>query len=190
MLMTLSLTIFSSSCHLLSRLPFPLAPTFHTHTTSSCICYFLFHLFFFLTLYLCAHADVLLQKRRTNNKPRDTSTPAGASAADAVRNMVKKNPKYSKRINYDALAGLLSTAPGASDKDDLLRFDDKDEDGMDIVDEDAAAPPLKVPRATTEDVGKEPFSLGEDGEDEDEDVHGKDDFGGDGGWEDAFEQEA
>jgi hypothetical protein len=102
--------------------------------------------------------------------------------------MVKKNPKYSKRINYDALAGLLAGPLGVDvDKD-------KDADAeMAIVDEDARdyTPPgarVAAPRAATEDVGKEPFELPE--EDEDEADDGKDDFGADGGWEDAFEQEA
>jgi transcription factor IIIB subunit 2 len=127
--------------------------------------------------------------------------------------MVKKNPKYSKRINYDALAGLLTTPLGQSptpsdrrgrsrdvgekDMDGLLRFDDKDEDGMDVVEEDARdsgahAPTLKK-RATTEAKEDLNQDLGlEDGDEEEEEYmdEGKDEFPTDGGWEDAFEQEA
>ncbi|KLO10354.1 hypothetical protein SCHPADRAFT_916374 [Schizopora paradoxa] len=47
------------------------------------------------------------KKRKTNNKPRDASTPSGSTAGESVRNLLKKNPKYSKRINYDALADLF-----------------------------------------------------------------------------------
>jgi transcription factor IIIB 90 kDa subunit len=121
--------------------------------------------------------------------------------------MVKKNPKYSKRINYDALAGLLSTplgqspAPddGGKDDDGLIRFDDKDDDDMNIVEEDARNYGVtnlsaKKQRARTEEVGKENVELGDDDaegeEDEEEMDEGKDDYGGDGGWEEAFEQEA
>lgn len=51
---------------------------------------------------------LIFQRRKTNNKPRDASTPHGSTAAESVRNLIKKNPKYSKRINYDALKDLFT----------------------------------------------------------------------------------
>ncbi|KAG2002253.1 transcription initiation factor IIB, variant 3 [Coprinopsis cinerea AmutBmut pab1-1] len=54
------------------------------------------------------------KRRKTNNKPRDASTPAGGTAAESVRNLIKKNPKYSKRINYDALKDLFVDGGPAS----------------------------------------------------------------------------
>jgi transcription factor IIIB subunit 2 len=119
--------------------------------------------------------------------------------------MVRKNPKYSKRINYDALAGLLSTplpgqspAPddnyGEKHDDGLLRFDDKDgEDEEGIVEEDArydAAATVRPPRARTEEVGKEMVALAPDEEEEEDVDEGKDDYDANAQWEDAFEQEA
>ncbi|KIK70261.1 hypothetical protein GYMLUDRAFT_34756 [Collybiopsis luxurians FD-317 M1] len=47
------------------------------------------------------------RKTGNNNKPRDTTTPHGATPAESVRNLIKKNPRYSKRINYDALKDLF-----------------------------------------------------------------------------------
>ncbi|KAI8985592.1 hypothetical protein BD414DRAFT_488591 [Trametes punicea] len=85
------------------------------------------------------------KRRKTNNKPRDASTPHGNTAAESVRNLIKKNPKYSKRINYNALKDLF-TDDGSSfqmpaeeeSKEDegLYTLDDKDEgEGMIIVEE-------------------------------------------------------
>lgn len=52
------------------------------------------------------------------NKPRDATTPHGATAAESVRNLIKKNPRYSKRINYDALRDLFDGAGPSSAVDD------------------------------------------------------------------------
>jgi transcription factor IIIB subunit 2 len=46
-------------------------------------------------------------QRKKKDKPRDASTPHGSTAAESVRNLLKKNPRYSKRINYDALKDLF-----------------------------------------------------------------------------------
>lgn len=51
---------------------------------------------------------VFCSQRRKTNKNRDGSLPHGATAAESVRNLIKKNPKYSKRINYDALKDLFT----------------------------------------------------------------------------------
>lgn len=66
------------------------------------------------------HAALLiLQKRKTTNKPRDATTPHGATAAESVRNLIKKNPRYSKRINYDALRDLFDGG-GPSNVDEKI----------------------------------------------------------------------
>ena len=89
------------------------------------------------------------QRRKTNNKPRDASTAHGSTAAESVRNLIKKNPKYSKRINYNALKELFTDEgpsfqlPGADDdKDDdfVMGKDDPDDDDFsDDGDDDAPA---------------------------------------------------
>ncbi|KAG6901197.1 hypothetical protein C0995_015480 [Termitomyces sp. Mi166 len=147
------------------------------------------------------------KRRKTNNKPRDATTPHGNTAAESVRNLLKKNPKYSKRINYDALKDLFVEGGGPpsiaakmglgeeKDEADLYTFgDDKDEDGigMVIIEEElgsvavtpaSSVPPRKIPGA-------------ESGENVDADVdadadadEGSDYGGAEGGWEDAYEQE-
>jgi hypothetical protein len=71
-----------------------------------------------------------------------------------VRNLIKKNPRYSKRINYDALKDLFvdgtmgGVSLGVDDKDDdglyTIGVDDKGEDeegeaGMEVVVEEAGS---------------------------------------------------
>ncbi|KAI0073095.1 BRF1-domain-containing protein [Panus rudis PR-1116 ss-1] len=85
------------------------------------------------------------KRRKTgqNNKPRDASTPHGSTAAESVQNFLKKNPKYSKRINYDALKDLFtdtgSPAPGLHKMSKTPtpgpRLRDEDEDEEDKEDE-------------------------------------------------------
>lgn len=45
-------------------------------------------------------------------RPRDTSTAAGDTTAESVQNLRKKNSKYGKRINYDALKDLFVEGGG------------------------------------------------------------------------------
>ncbi|THG93998.1 hypothetical protein EW026_g7381 [Hermanssonia centrifuga] len=80
------------------------------------------------------------KKRKTgSNKPRDASTPHGATAAESVRNLIKKNPRYSKRINYDALKDLFDG--GAANLDEKMDRDeglwtmdpDKEDESMQMV---------------------------------------------------------
>ncbi|OJT12006.1 Transcription factor IIIB 60 kDa subunit [Trametes pubescens] len=149
------------------------------------------------------------KRRKTNNKPRDASTPHGSTAAESVRNLIKKNPKYSKRINYNALKDLFTDAggsfqmPAGDDEDEdgkdegLYTLDDKDEgEGMLIVEEGGGgvgqALPAKERSASI--VPGAPVSVGaqnlleaadEDAEGE-EDVEEKDDAYGE--W-DGYEQE-
>ncbi|KAI5120990.1 hypothetical protein M0805_000451 [Coniferiporia weirii] len=95
------------------------------------------------------------KRRKTNNKPRDASTPSGSTAAESVRNLIKKSAKYSRRINYDALKSLFdSDASGAladstnmlapsevdldAKEDDMYTIDDKsDGEGMSVVVEES-----------------------------------------------------
>ncbi|KAF5381625.1 hypothetical protein D9615_005514 [Tricholomella constricta] len=148
------------------------------------------------------------KRRKTNNKPRDASTPHGNTAAESVRNMLKKNPKYSKRINYDALKDLFVEGGGppslaanmglSDDKDDAELYtisDDKDDDGtmgMVIIEEEPGS--VAVTAAHAQSSRKGPPIPGEDatGEDGDADADADEgsDYGGpEGGWEDLYEQE-
>ncbi|CAK5263593.1 unnamed protein product [Mycena citricolor] len=115
------------------------------------------------------------RRKTTSNVPRDTSNPTADSAADSAEQLVKKNSRYSKRINYDALRNLLVEGPTYDEKDDsqLYTFDDKDDDeGMQnlvvIEGEAEPAPPLirRTPKSTAaappEDDEDEESDKGED----------------------------
>jgi transcription factor IIIB subunit 2 len=112
--------------------------------------------------------------------------PSGNTAAESVRNLIKKNPKYSKRINYDALKDLFvdgPQAPSLDDKDNLYTIDDKgDGEGMIVLEEDGGGigSQRQAPRLHREEQGEG----GEDDESEKGDDHVTD-----VGWEDAYEQE-
>jgi transcription factor IIIB 90 kDa subunit len=158
------------------------------------------------------------QRRKTNTQPRDASTATGDTAAESVRNLLKKNPKYSKRINYDALkdlfvqsGGLPSMAAnmttGDDDKDDADLYtmdDDKDDDGEEgvltmptVIVEDEPGTVILTPvkeSATAKFRSKKGvLAFGEadmDDEGSDDDKDDDDDDDGRGtGWEDAYEQE-
>lgn len=49
------------------------------------------------------------KRKKSSNKPLDSSTPSGSTAAESVKKMMKQSSKYSKRINYDVLKGLLDS---------------------------------------------------------------------------------
>ncbi|KDR71547.1 hypothetical protein GALMADRAFT_102540 [Galerina marginata CBS 339.88] len=146
------------------------------------------------------------KRRKTNNKPRDSSSAAGETTAESVRGLLKKNPKYSKRINYDALKDLFvesgglpsiaaSMTTGDDDKDDADLYtldDDKtDADGTlmptVIVEEEPGTVAFKPAAEPTKPRKKGVLSL----EDVDMDEEGSDDEKDDDveGWEDAYEQE-
>jgi hypothetical protein len=120
---------------------------------------------------------------------------------------VKKNPKYSKRINYDALAELLVSPAdrayaekvGAGNldgkEDDIYTLDpdlDAEKDGeMEVVDEDAGglggvASPTGPPVTASREEGV--FSRGGKEDEELEIESGKEDEEIE--WGEAFEQEA
>ncbi|KAJ7334697.1 BRF1-domain-containing protein [Mycena albidolilacea] len=145
------------------------------------------------------------KKRRKNNEssaPRDTSNPAGNTAAESVKNLLNKSHKYSKRINYDALRHLLVEGPSLDEKDDdqLYTLDDKsDGEGMSmLVIEEApgtvvSAPPPKPKPKKALNIAARVATAGNgnvdvDG-DEDMDPEEGSDKGEDVGWEDAYEQE-
>ncbi|KXN83170.1 Transcription factor IIIB 60 kDa subunit [Leucoagaricus sp. SymC.cos] len=96
------------------------------------------------------------RKKRRTNKPRDTTTPSGSTAAESVRNLIKKNPKYSKRINYDALKDLFvdNTTPPSFSQSLKAISDDKDEDdlytmGADDKSDDEGTPLVIIQEAGT-----------------------------------------
>jgi len=127
------------------------------------------------------------QRRKSTTKPRDETTPSGSTAAESVRNLIKKNPKYSKRINYDALKDLFvdggDTVPNLDDKEDLYSINDKtDGDGMTVIEEserDFGTQKQQLRRGSPET----------DADHLDEEASEKEDEIGDLGWEDAYEQE-
>ncbi|KAJ3714634.1 BRF1-domain-containing protein [Lentinula guzmanii] len=137
------------------------------------------------------------RKTTQSNKPRDTSTPHGATPAESVRSLIQKNPKYSKRINYDALKDLFvggeppngrsvdfdpaGVGDASMNLDDANLYtmddkDDKDDTELIVIEEDG------IVGAT--------LGHSRDGHDGDADGDGDGDDGEVGGWEDAYEQEA
>ncbi|KAJ7641382.1 BRF1-domain-containing protein [Roridomyces roridus] len=137
------------------------------------------------------------KRRKTGEapQPRDTANPAGSSAAESVKNLITKNNRYSKRINYDALAHLLVEGPSLDDKDDgqMYTIDDKsDGEGMGLlVVEEAgavgAAPPPPKPR-TKKATGLEARIPGAEAYGDD-DIEEGSDKGEDMGWDEGYEQE-
>ncbi|KAK0205101.1 BRF1-domain-containing protein [Desarmillaria ectypa] len=120
-------------------------------------------------------------KKRRKTKPRDSTTAHGATTAESVKNMMKKNPKYSKRINYDALKDLFvngGVVPTLDEKDEasLYTMDDKsDGEGggaLLVIEEDSAPPPPPLPE-----------------DDKDDDKEDEDAAADDISWDDAYEQE-
>ncbi|KIM36403.1 hypothetical protein M413DRAFT_449126 [Hebeloma cylindrosporum] len=145
------------------------------------------------------------KRRKTNNKPRDASTAAGDTAAESVRNLIKKNPKYSKRINYDALkdlfvesGGLPSIAAGMTtgddEKDEAELYTMDDEDGGDvgrrvIVEEETGSVSLKPASEGGKSQRKKGMLALQDMSVDVEEEGSDDDKDDDVGWEDAYEQE-
>ena len=140
----------------------------------------------------CFHCIGLLtpykfpQRRKTSTKPRDTSTPHGTTAAESVRNLLKKNPKYSKKINYAVLDQFFrpekSSTPGDEGEEDeegggeevgLHQIDEIERDdgeGEEVVEEGGE---YQTPLRAHPD-----YEVDEDDKPEEY-----------GGWEDVFEQE-
>jgi transcription factor IIIB subunit 2 len=135
----------------------------------------------------------VLQRRKTSNKPRDASTPSGSTAAESVRNLIKKNPKYSKRINYDALKDLFVEADDEKDNDlyTMDSRDDMDANGMEIVEEEGGAVGTAAGKAKAKITDGEATDGNMDDEDADGEEEGseKGDEVIDTGWDDVYEQE-
>ena len=126
-----------------------------------------------------------------------------------MRNLIKKNARYSKRINYDALKDLftddgpvkLPMTPGPDDKDDnpLYTMDDRsDGESMLVVEETGGGgvgmAPARVRSRSTSNTPRQPVDVPIAEPDEDEDAPGEDDIeeenekGDYNDW-DAYEQE-
>ncbi|KAJ3566555.1 hypothetical protein NP233_g6925 [Leucocoprinus birnbaumii] len=135
------------------------------------------------------------RKKRRSNKPRDTTTPSGSTAAESVRNLIKKNPKYSKRINYDALKDLFvdnATPPSFSESLKAIN-DDKDENdlytmGMDDDKSDGEGAPLVIIQEDSGGINSSRSNTTQQKQDEKYDDEKYDD---EGDWEgeDMYEQE-
>lgn len=104
-----------------------------------------------------------------------------------MRNLIKKNPRYSKRINYDALKDLFvdgQHVPSLDEKDDLYTIDDKsDGEGMMVLEEGGGG--IGSQQLVTTARYREEH--GDEGEDEESEKG--DDHVADIGWEEAYEQE-
>ncbi|KAJ7076019.1 BRF1-domain-containing protein [Mycena belliarum] len=138
------------------------------------------------------------KKRRKTGEPtapRDTANPTGSTAAESVRNLLNKNSKYSKRINYDALRNLLVEGPNLDDKgdDELYTMDDKsDGEGMGMVlIEEVPGTVVSAPKAKPapkKAVGRAAAAADAEADD-DMDAEEGSDKGEDVGWDEAYEQE-
>jgi transcription factor IIIB 90 kDa subunit len=145
-----------------------------------------------------------IQRRKPNNKPRDASTPTGSTVAESVQNLLKKNTKYSKRINYNALKDLFVEDTAADDDkvedSGLYSFDDDKDEGEEMVIEEEGgittgkgssnrAKPSSAPG--TQDTVSLATSTYEEDVNANHEVDYGDDKGSDaGGWDDMYEQEA
>ncbi|KAF8526611.1 BRF1-domain-containing protein [Hysterangium stoloniferum] len=84
------------------------------------------------------------KRRKTGqgNKPRDASSASGSTTAESVRNLVTKNKKFSRKINYSAYDSLFggTTDTGQdkdADDDGLYHMEDKsDGEAMVLVEEE------------------------------------------------------
>ncbi|EIN10033.1 cyclin-like protein [Punctularia strigosozonata HHB-11173 SS5] len=155
--------------------------------------------------YLEAIAGTYSIRRKANNKPRDASTPHGSTAAESARNLVKKNPKFSKRINYDALKDLfidednkldIAFAEGRENDNLYTMPGEEDAEGMEVVEEEGGGVGMaqvgKSKRAPGRlEEGNPSTTLGTDGGAAgDYDAEGDETEGlAEGVWEDAYEQE-
>ncbi|KAF8637722.1 hypothetical protein AX17_002625 [Amanita inopinata Kibby_2008] len=146
------------------------------------------------------------KQRRKGNKPRDATTASGTTVTESVHNLVKKNPKYSRRINYNALKELfvdsgglpsltegMTTGEDEKDDRDLLQIDDRKDDGeMQLIVEEGTVDVLSPSGVDTAKGGTKNLESAkdlygdEDGEGESEDEKDEAEHYS---WEDAYEQE-
>lgn len=79
--------------------------------------------------HLRAELDEKPIKRRDRKKkqqPRDSSMPSGETAAEAAKNLLSKQKKFSKKINYAAIDKLLAEP---TDDDDFNKVGEKGREG-------------------------------------------------------------
>ncbi|KAI6045085.1 BRF1-domain-containing protein [Pisolithus marmoratus] len=126
------------------------------------------------------------KRRKTSMKPRDESTPPASTAAESVRNLIKKNPKYSKRINYDALKDLFADGsnsnPALNEKDDLYSIDDKADDSAVVIEEGDGGVGIQKLRTRYPSPDADTEHLGDEDSEKGDEVPTL-------GWEDAYQQE-
>lgn len=130
----------------------------------------------------------IFQRRKSVTKPRDESTASGRTAAESVRNLLKKNTKYSKRINYDALKDLFVDGGNPDinldEKGDLYSMDDKTEDGVIVEEEGGGVGSQKSSRSVSRnDI---PSAAQDEEEDESEKGDTEEPFVS---WDEVYEQE-
>ena len=123
-----------------------------------------------------------IKRRKTSTKPRDASTPAASTTAESVRNLIKKNPRYSKRINYDALKDLFVDME--EDKKDLYTMDRTPDPDMMVIEEEGGAVGVHPPSGGR-GAGEETDGVA----DTDADEGSERGFVLDTGWDDVYEQE-
>ncbi|KAN0100867.1 Cyclin-like protein [Tylopilus felleus] len=128
------------------------------------------------------------KRRKSVTKPRDESTASGRTAAESVRNLLKKNTKYSKRINYDALKDLFVDGGNPDinldEKGDLYSMDDKTEDGVIVEEEGGGVGSQKSSRSVSRnDI---PSAAQDEEEDESEKGDTEEPFVS---WDEVYEQE-
>ena len=117
------------------------------------------------------------------------STPHGTTAAESVRNLLKKNPKYSKKINYAVLDQFFKLEKGSTpdDGEEVGEEDEgrKEEVGLYRIDENEKDDG-EGEEVVVEEGGEylTPLRVNPDYEDDEDDK--PEEYGG---WEDAFEQE-
>ncbi|KAF9052327.1 BRF1-domain-containing protein [Hymenopellis radicata] len=121
-------------------------------------------------------------RKRRKVKPRDSESAHGATTAESVRNLIKKNPKYSKRINYDALKDLFVNADG------MPNMDEKDEAQLYTLDDKGEDMDMGAPLVIIENDSK-PLPLIHEEEKDDDKDDDEDDEEQPMSWLDAYEQE-
>lgn len=113
-----------------------------------------------------------------------------------MRNLIKKNPKYSKRINYNALKDLFVDTDEKDSSDAMYTIEAQDDGmGMEVIEESGAVGEGAGARRGR--VGAQTSTAGDitDGVPDDEDADGEDEGSDKGdevvdtGWEDVYEQE-
>ena len=126
------------------------------------------------------------QRRKTSTKPRDTSTPHGTTAAESVRNLLKKNPKYSKKINYAVLDQFFKPEKSSTpDDEDEQAGEEGMEEGL-LYQMDGMGKDDGEGEEVVEEGGEYRTPLRANAEYEDDEDDKPEEYGG---WEEVFEQE-